>query len=178
MSRLDAIPGTDTWTLIAIQALHRFYERKTNQVVASWMTRQDRDLAIADNIAYVSKVLEQGIANWHQVRAVVFAGFSQGVAMALRAAAATRGPQCHVLAVGGDVPPELTAGDLGRLGSALLVRGAEDAWYTSDVQQRDYARLTEAGVRVEAATVAAGHEWTPDVAALAGTYLSAQRGRG
>ena len=37
----------------SIQGLHRFYQRRTNEVIASWMTRQDRELAIADNLAYV-----------------------------------------------------------------------------------------------------------------------------
>ena len=44
--------------LISIQALNRFYTR-ANVVVAGWMTKEDRELAIADNIAYVAAVLDE-----------------------------------------------------------------------------------------------------------------------
>ena len=39
-----------------MQAPNRFYDRD-DDVVASWMTKEDRELAIADNVAYVSAVL-------------------------------------------------------------------------------------------------------------------------
>src|SRR5215471_14161932 len=55
--RLRAIPGSDTWTIVSIQGLNRFYQRRTNEVVASWMTREDRELAMADNLAYVSAAI-------------------------------------------------------------------------------------------------------------------------
>src|SRR6185437_4883082 len=58
MERLRTIPGSENWLRVSIQGLHRFYERRTNRVVASWMTRQNRELAIADNIAYAAKCLD------------------------------------------------------------------------------------------------------------------------
>src|SRR5437764_4229265 len=56
LAELRRIPGAAEWTLVAVQALHRFYNVKTQEVVASWMTRQNRELAIADNLAYIGKV--------------------------------------------------------------------------------------------------------------------------
>src|SRR5215831_16261632 len=56
--RLSAIEGSERWLVVSVQGLHRFYIRRTNEVVASWMTSQNRDLAIADNISYTSAVLE------------------------------------------------------------------------------------------------------------------------
>jgi hypothetical protein len=58
LDRLRAIPGTERWLLVSIQGLHRFYQPRTNDVVASWMTRQDRELATVDNLAYVTAVLD------------------------------------------------------------------------------------------------------------------------
>src|SRR5207247_8768024 len=52
--RLQTIPGIDHWAAASIQGLHQFYRRSTNEVVASWMTRPNRNLAIADNIDYVA----------------------------------------------------------------------------------------------------------------------------
>src|SRR6059058_2675067 len=55
--RLQTIPGIDHWAVVSIQGLHQFYRRSINEVVASWMTRQNRELAIADNIVYVQNVV-------------------------------------------------------------------------------------------------------------------------
>src|ERR1017187_742462 len=107
LERLRSIPGSDRWLIVSIQALHRFYERRTNRVVASWMTRQDREFAIADNAAYVATCIEAIEAEWPALPGIVFAGFSQGVAMAFRAAVNVPSRVTGVIAVGGDVPPEI-----------------------------------------------------------------------
>src|SRR6476646_9254105 len=102
---MRAIPGAERWLLVAVQGLHRFYQRRTNEVVASWMTRQDRELAIADNLTYVADVVDEVAKEWPGATRLVFAGFSQGVAMAFRAACDSRRTVNGVMAVGGDVPP-------------------------------------------------------------------------
>src|SRR3989442_15284817 len=56
--RLRSIEGSKRWIVVAIQGLHRFYRRSSNEVVASWMTKQDRELAIADNNIYTAKVVD------------------------------------------------------------------------------------------------------------------------
>ncbi|HXJ41778.1 MAG TPA: hypothetical protein VNH18_21050, partial [Bryobacteraceae bacterium] len=115
MERLLAIPGSEGWIRVSIQGLHRFYGRKSERVVASWMTRQDRELAMADNLAYVGRCLDAVAAEFVTLPRVVFAGFSQGVAMAFRAAVNERRRVAGVVAVGGDIPPELTTDELKRL---------------------------------------------------------------
>ena len=171
MERLRGLDGVDKWTLVALQGLHRFYLGRSEKVVASWMTRQDRDLAIADNLAYVNAVLD---AEW-KARAgtggVVFSGFSQGVAMAFRAAAASRLPVIGVVAVGGDVPPELDRAALAKLGRAILCRGRADEWYTAQKLDADRARLQDAGVAVTAVEIDAGHEWSADVSRAVSAFL-------
>ena len=100
LDRLAAIPGTSTWTLVSVQGLHRFYRARTDDVVASWMTRQDRELAIADNIAYVDSALATVVGE-PSPEPLVCAGFSQGVAMAFRAAVRGRRRAHGIVAVGG-----------------------------------------------------------------------------
>jgi predicted esterase len=110
LDMMRAIPGALDWTLISVQALHPFYHPRTNEVLANWMTRQDREHAIADNVKYVDAVLTDVAGVHGEPGGIVFAGFSQGVAMAFRAAllGARRGA---VFAAGGDVPPELMTRD-------------------------------------------------------------------
>ena len=168
LSRLRAIPGSDRWTLVAIQGLHRFYQRRTNEVIASWMTRLDRELAIADNLAYVGRVLD---AVSLDEAPLVFAGFSQGVAMAFRAACATTRRVDAVIAVGGDVPPEIDPASLARIHTALVCRGTKDEWYTDEKFKQDVARLRGAGASAQAVAFDGGHEWSAPVLEAASAFL-------
>lgn len=174
--RLRAIPGAAAWTVVSVQGLNRFYERRTERVVASWMTRQDRERAISDNLAYFAGLLE---AEWRErrgARGIVFAGFSQGVAMAFRAAARSAAPVLGVIAVGGDVPAELDADDLAGLRRVLLLRGARDQFYATQTFENDRQRLSDAGVAVTSIQFDGGHEWSAPVLAAAGSFLSASVG--
>ena len=141
------------------------------------MTRQDRELAIADNTAYVAEVLRQAAEEWPAAPAVVYAGFSQGVAMAYRAACASPTPAAGVIALGGDVPPELDRASLARVRTALLGRGQRDEWYSAETADNDARRLSDAGVDVRSIVLNAAHEWTTDFSEHAGEFLK-QRGGG
>jgi predicted esterase len=171
LDRLRAIPGAERWLLVSVQGLNRFYQRRTNEVVAGWMTRQDRDLAIANNLAYVSGVMDAVGREWPGAPRVVLAGFSQGVAMMFRAAAAAARPVDGVMAVGGDVPPELDRAALARVRAALVCRGARDEWYTPATFDNDVRRLRDAGTDVRPLLFEAGHEWSDDVVQAASLFL-------
>jgi predicted esterase len=168
MDRLLGIPGAERWLLISVQGLHRFYRGRTQEVGAGWMTRQDRELMIADNIAYADRVLE-GAAP--EGLPLVTVGFSQGVAMAFRVAARGRRRTHGVIAVGGDVPPELLADASVILPPTLILRGELDDWYTADKLSVDRSALASRGVDVAAVTYAGGHEWTDDVQREAGQFM-------
>ena len=172
LERLCQIPGSDGWIVLSIQGLNRFYQRRTNEVIASWMTRQDRERAIADNLAYVAAVVDAVTREWKAARRIVFAGFSQGVAMAFRAAAASTAPVVGVISDGGDVPPELDAASLGRVRGALVCRGTKDEWYTTIKHAEDVRRLREAGVHVQSVEFDGGHEWSPEVVNAASSFLN------
>jgi predicted esterase len=171
LERLRAVPGAERWRLVSIQGLHRFYQRRTNEVVAGWMTRQDRELAIADNLAYVAGVMEAIGREWPGAPRVVFAGFSQGVAMTFRAAAAAAGRVDGVIAVGGDVPPELDAAALARVPAAVVCRGARDEFYAPATFDNDVRRLREAGAEVRPVLFDGAHEWSDAVARAAAVFL-------
>jgi len=171
LERLQAIPGADRWRLVSIQGLHRFYQRRTNEVVAGWMTRQDRELAIADNLAYVAGVIEAIGREWPGASRVVLAGFSQGVAMTFRAAAAAAGRVDGVIAVGGDVPPELDATAISRVGRLLVCHGSRDEFYTDAIFERDIQRLRASNAGVTPLTFDGGHEWSDPVVEAASLFL-------
>ena len=171
LTRLRAIPGLDHWTVAAVEGLHRFYRRRTNEVVASWMTRQNRELAIADNVGYVSNVIGRVAEQYSAGATLVVAGFSQGVAMAYRCAASLNRPVAAVIACGGDAPPELDATALSRIPAALIARGVRDEWYTAEKLTSDRQRLHAAGVVVQTVVLDASHEWTSEFSAICGAFL-------
>jgi predicted esterase len=171
LERLRAIPQSDRWLIVSIQALHPFYRGPGSQVVASWMTRQDREAAIADNVAYVTKCIDQVTAEFPTLPAVVYAGFSQGVGMAFRAAAHATSRVASVIAVGGDVPPEITPVALERVAAVLIARGTSDTLYTEEQFAKDEQRLRQASVDVQAIRLNAGHEWSGDLIAAAAQFL-------
>jgi predicted esterase len=178
LAAMERLAEGRPWAVAAIQGLHPFYRRSDQQVVAGWMTRLDRELAIEDNIAYVSRTLatlrghdpdsgrESGGGNGdrapHASRSpprLALAGFSQGVAMTYRAAARCGLPVDAVVALAGDVPPELQGAELPSRPRVLAGRGSEDDWYTAEKLAADLEVLAAMGVRAEGFTFDGGHEW-------------------
>ena len=170
---LRCVPGAAGWTLVAIQALHRFYSPKTRDVVGSWMTSQDRDLAIQDNLAYIRRVLtelriDQGGGP------LVFAGFSQGAVMAWRAAAHC-GPCAGLMVLGGDLPQDVAEAPDLTLPPVLLGRGNQDPLYTASQLENDLAALAARGRKAEVVAFEGGHAWAPGFLSAAGSFLAALR---
>lgn len=175
MARMVDIPGANRWTLVSVQGLHRFYRGRSEDVVASWMTREDRVEAIADNIAYVAAALD-AVPHDESTR-IVFTGFSQGVAMAFRAAVRGRDRAAGVIAVGGDVPPELLAEATSGFPSVLLARGERDEWYTHAKFDADVAALRARDVDVRPVVYDGAHEWNAAISSIVAAFLEPQHER-
>lgn len=171
LRELEAIPGAEHWLLCAVQGLHTFYRGRTGTIGASWMTRFNRELAIADNLAYVRAVVADLKARHPVGERVVLSGFSQGVAMAYRAA---RFCDLHLeglFALAADVPPDVAAEPWPNPPRILQARGNSDSGYSAEQMENDLATLTRLGVPHEAFTFAGGHEWTPELRARVGEWL-------
>ena len=102
---------------------------------------------------------------------IVFAGFSQGAAMAFRAAVHTNRCVAGVISAGGDIPPEIARDALKRVTAALIARGTSDDWYTREKFADDERRLLESSVSVRALEFNAGHEWSGELTEAAGEFL-------
>jgi len=175
LADLLKIPGTERMIVVAAQGLHWFYNMKTNDVVANWMTRLERELAISDNVRYVRSILDVVRADHKVDGRIIFLGFSQGVPMAFRTAALADVEGLGVIGLGGDVPAELGA-DLASIPAALLARGRADEWYTDEKMAQDEEFLAAHGVRVERCTFDGGHEWGDDFRRAAGDFIQSLLG--
>ena len=127
------------------------------------MTSQDREHAIGDNIEYVRSV----VAELPVPRKLVFLGFSQGVAMAYRAAYAHPNASA-VIALAGELTPDIE----GPLPPVLIGRGTREEWYTDEKLKKDLSIL-ETLTAVETYVYEGGHEWTEEFREVAGRFLRA-----
>src|SRR5262245_15928648 len=162
LAEMLKIPGVEDWTVVAVQALHRFYRGRTTAIAASWMTSQDRERGITDNIDYVRSV----VAELPTPKRLVFLGFSQGAAMAYRAAY-SHSNASGVIALAGDAPPDVH----GPLPPVLIGRGTQEDWYTDEKLKKDlsiFANITT----VETCIYEGGHEWTDEFRVVAGEFLA------
>ena len=163
LAQMLRLPGVDQWTVVAVQALHRFYRgRGSGTIAASWMTSQDRVRAIEDNIEYVRNI----VAEFPPPRRLVFLGFSQGVAMAYRAASAHPNTSA-IIALAGEVPPDVD----GPMPPVLIGRGTGEDWYTDEKLKKDLSILGS-DTKVETCVFEGGHEWTEEFRVVAGTFLA------
>jgi predicted esterase len=178
LDELVGVRGDADWLVVSIQALNRFYSRAST-VVANWMTREDRELAIADNLEYVTSAVAAVRAAYPVTETIVYSGFSQGVAMAYRAAAFVNGrgvpaPRGAIL-LAGDIPPDVLP-RLSQLPPLLIGRGRSDEWYTEPKAAVDRERFRAAGVAPAWHEFDGGHVWDPSFVAQAQAFL-AQVGR-
>lgn len=169
LSELLRIPGTSGLRVVAIEALHRFYDLRHRDVIGSWMTKVDREQGIADNVRYVASVLAELARETVGDDRLVYAGFSQGACMAYRAAARGPRPAQGIIALGGDLPPDV--GDDAALPPVLIGRGDRDTWYTEEKLAADLERLRARGADVEVVGFDGGHEWTDVFRERAGAFL-------
>jgi len=178
LAELRQIPGASDWRLVSVQALHRFYARDHQRVIASWMTKEDRDLAIADNVEYIDRVVAAilssagATANGSDAPLIVFLGFSQGASMAYRAALLGSHRANGVIALAGDVPPELRQAPSASLPPVLIGAGADDGWYDAAKLAADVELLTSRGVTPRVVRFAGGHEWTAEFRTAASDWLA------
>ena len=176
LEQLDRIPGAETWVRCAVEALHPFYNTKTGEVVGCWMTSRDRELAIEDNVGYVARVIAAVRREVACSDVLVLAGFSQGTAMAYRAAIRS-GFRCRGLIIlAGDVPPELQGDGHHPFPPVLLGRGSADAWYSDEKMRRDLEVLAARGAAVTTCVFEGGHEWGRDFVDAAGAFLKGLAG--
>lgn len=159
-AELEQVTALADWTVVAAQALHPFYNSRSGDVVASWMTKLDREMAIEENVQYISDVVGQVRVGGLLAAPLVYLGFSQGVAMTYRAAAFA-GHLCQgVVVLGGDVPPELGERQLPGFPPVLLGRGDSDEWYDEEKLAADIELLESRDVEYQVVRYSGGHEWT------------------
>ena len=106
---------------------------------------------------------------------IVYCGFSQGVAMAYRAATQLPSPAAGVIALAGDVPPELQRDATIRWPRLLIGRGDSDSRYTEAQLNADLEFLKTTDADVETYVFDGGHGWVDPFREATGRFLRSVR---
>lgn len=168
LDEMRRLPGLERWRLASIQGLHRFYTRNDERVVASWMTRQNRESAIEDNVEYVKRAVDA--SGGADIRVVAYIGFSQGASMAARAAARSERPVAALVMLGGDIPADVRDDGAARWPRVLIGAGVHDKWYGERVAS-DIKFLESRGIPHELCRFQGGHEFSDEFRRAAGRFL-------
>ncbi len=166
----DSVPGDD-WLVVSVQGLNTHYAGRNQAVVASWMTTLDRDRAIATNVAYVDTVVDQVVQEFGAPSTRVFAGFSQGVGMAHRAAVLGRHSSSAIITVGGDVPPELRSLPARPGQTVLAMTGENDAYFNPAALEIEVQGMRRRGIDAQLAIFGGGHEWNAATSTATAVFL-------
>ena len=164
------VPLATPWRrIVAPEGLSRFYLERSRvgvntqaDVGATWMTREDREHEIADQIVYLDALLDHLLpaASESHVRLRVL-GFSQGVATVSRwLVRGRRVRPAEVVLWAGSFPADVDVSQLvGRLAGAPVVFavGTRDelaSWAAADVE---VGRFSAAGIDARLVTFNGGH---------------------
>jgi predicted esterase len=182
---IEQFAGLDDGTrlIVAPEALSRFYldpipvrrEHRNPRVGATWMTREDRESEIADQVTYLDLVA--GEVRQHLTgaspRLVVF-GFSQGTATVCRWLAASEVRADNLVLWAGGIPPELDLAAWAtrlRGASITLVAGDADTMVPPEAVAREAERLSSAGVAFHAHRFSGEHHVDADALVLVAESL-------
>lgn len=162
------IYDSDTNFIIALQGLSRFYFDQYQKVGASWMTRENKEIDLANQKSYFDAVISdilkgQKLSNYR----IHLLGFSQGVAMVSRMAAHAKIDFKNLIVWAGGFPLELTPEQFTHLTEANLtiVIGDNDEYIPLGEKFNEAVGLAETtlGLKAKLITFQGGHEMSRDV---------------
>tara|TARA_B100000683_G_scaffold255272_1_gene274714 strand:- start:2386 stop:3021 length:636 start_codon:yes stop_codon:yes gene_type:complete len=148
-------------TIVAPEGLSRFYkEGFYGEVVASWMTKEDRLNEIQDYINYLDMLCEEIKAKAPKAK-IHLLGFSQGVATAMRWYTLGNSTIDKLVLWGGETPPEtnwLLVKNKVKNNSLHVVCGEQDPFIKNSDVQSLLAFLKEKNIQYKHYSFDGGHQ--------------------
>jgi predicted esterase len=158
---------SDRRVVIVPEALNRFYLDDPNKrhgpdspVGATWMTREDRERDIDDNITYLDDLVAEVRRDVDASVPIIALGFSQGVATVCRWAVLGRTGIQQLILWAGTLPTDLPSGrgdHLFRGATVTMVVGNSDSMVPAASIERDVTALVEQGIAMQVIRFDGGH---------------------
>jgi predicted esterase len=140
----------EDYFIVAPEGMHRFYIKgSSGRVGASWMTKDDRESDIHDNLQWLN-ILDQEIMRKYSFKEKFILGFSQGGSAACRQHFNGTFNADHLIVWASSFPPEmeslLTDDDIG-LYSRYFIIGDQDEFCSGEIQEELIALYESKGFR-------------------------------
>jgi predicted esterase len=127
----------ENYLVVAPEGMHRFYLNGTSgRVGASWMTKEDRESDIQDNIHWLSQLFKE-INQKKKFEKSIILGFSQGGATAARWFYSQKVPFDQLILWASVFPPDLEKPEINSNSNNYFVIGKDDEYYNSDAQKTE-----------------------------------------
>ncbi len=133
--KFNQIP--EDYLVVAPEGMHRFYLNGTSgRVGASWMTKEDRESDITDNLIWLSKLFSQ-LTEQKTFEKTILLGFSQGGATAARWFYSKKVPFDQLILWASVFPPDLEKPQINSNSNNYFVIGTDDEYYNAEAQKNE-----------------------------------------
>jgi predicted esterase len=127
----------DDFLVVAPEGTHRFYLNGTSgRVGASWMTKEDRESDIADNLNWLSQLYTELTKQKTFIKTILL-GFSQGGATAARWFYSQKVQFDQLILWASVFPPDLEKHLIQSNSNNYFVIGADDEFYNAEAQKNE-----------------------------------------
>jgi predicted esterase len=127
----------ENYLVVAPEGMHRFYLNGTSgRVGASWMTKEDRESDITDNLNWLNQLLNE-LKEKKKFEKIILLGFSQGGATAARWYYSKKVPFDQLILWASVFPPDLERPQINSKSNNYFVIGTEDEFYNDEAQMTE-----------------------------------------
>lgn len=153
--------------VLAPEGLSRFYLSGTyGRVGASWMTKEDREDDIEDNMNYIDQIYDHVLEEAGEEVELTILGFSQGSPTACRWLVHRKPENARLMVWGSDVPKDVLTKEnrnyLNRLNTRMFI-GDNDPYISADRLEQFREVLNEFELNYELIVYNGEHKVMPDV---------------
>ena len=157
----------DNFLVIAPEGMNRFYLNGTyGRVGASWMTKEEREDDIEDNMNYLNALYDEHIDKLSKDVKVTVFGFSQGSPTACRWIARRNPANSNLMIWASDIPADVLEGGKYKLPQTTPVKlfiGDEDEYIDESRKEEFLNRLDTAKIRYELIEYKGKHKVYPEI---------------
>ena len=143
--KFNGVP--ENYLVIAPEGMHRFYLNGTSgRVGASWMTKEDRESDIQDNLNWLNQLLRE-LKEKKKFEKIILLGFSQGGATAARWYYSTKNEFNNLILWASVFPPDLEKPEQSNNSKNYFVIGNQDEFYPTEQQNQEISFYRNLGFR-------------------------------
>jgi len=137
------------YLVVAPEGMHRFYLNGTSgRVGASWMTKEDRESDIQDNLNWLNQLLNE-LKEKKKFEKIILLGFSQGGATAARWYYSSKNEFDHLILWASVFPPDLEKPEHSNNSENYFIIGNQDEYYSAEKQNLETSFYRNLGFRTQ-----------------------------